>query len=502
MSQQVNISQKQAKQLLWRKGVLSWLLDKNQLALYEMFHKNPEKVQTWLLARRSGKSFTLCVLAIEYCIKNPNAVVKFVSPNKLQVERNIRPLINQILETCPEDIKPEFRVKDGIYFFPNKAELQLAGSDKGNIDSVRGGFAHIAIIDEAQDVTELKYAVNSVLIPTTLTTKGKVLISGTPPKDPDHDFLYFIELCENRKTLVKRTIYDNPRLTKEDIEEQIRAMNGAHTEDFRREFMCEILKSKTRTVIPEFDEVKEEEIVKTWEKPPHYDAYVGLDVGGRDWTVALFAYFDFKTDKLVIEDEIVYKDQNMYTPVVAKDIENMEISLWTNPITNDFIKPRKRVSDHNVVFINDIKKASNYKIIFENADKKDKPAAINFLRTLINANKIIISPRCVTLISHLKNAKWLNTSTSSEFGHCPEGSHYDAVDALLYLVRSVDFKRNPYPKDYSSPLRSGDAFYSSKPENADMNVYKKLLGMNNRKAHTVIETKDNKLTYKKLLGNK
>lgn len=481
MSQQVNLSQAQAKQLLWRKGVLSWLLDKNQQALYEMFHKSPEKVQTWLLSRRSGKSFTLCVLAIEYCIKHPNSVVKFVSPNKLQVERNIRPLINQILETCPEDLKPEFRVKDGIYFFGNKSELQLAGSEKGNIDSVRGGFAHIAIVDEAQDVSDLKYAVNSVLIPTTLTTKGKVLLSGTPPKDPDHEFLYFIELCESRGTIVKRTIYDNPRLTKEDVEEQIRAMNGAHTEDFRREFLCEILKSKDRTVIPEFDDDKIKQIVMEWKKPPFYTPYVGLDVGGRDWTVVLFAYYDFNADKLIFEDELVYKDQNMYTPTVARDIDDKEMQLWIDPITNEFIKPRKRVSDHNTIFINDIKKHSNYKIIFENADKKDKPASINFLRVLINNNKIIINPKCKTLISHLKNARWLNVSTNSEFGRCPEGSHYDAVDAALYLCRAVDFKLNPYPKHYNSPLDPANAFYTPeyKQNNSsvDINIYKKLLNV-------------------------
>lgn len=472
-----NLTPAQVKQLLWRKSNLSWMLDQNQLALYELFHNSPEKVQTWLLARRSGKSYTLCLLAIEYCIKHPGSVVKFVSPNKLQVERNIRPLINQILETCPEDLKPEFRVKDGIYFFANKSELQLAGSDKGNIDSVRGGFAHIAIVDEAQDVTDLKYAVNSVLIPTTLTTKGKVLISGTPPKDPDHDFLYFIELCESRNSIVKRTIYDNPRLTKDDINEQIRAMNGEHTEDFRREFLCEILKSKTRTVIPEFDEIKEKELVMEWKKPPFYAPYVGLDVGGRDWTVVLFAYFDFKSDKLIFEDELVYKDQNMYTPNVARDIENKERELWCEPLTQEIIKPKKRVSDHNIIFINDIKKHSNYKIIFENAEKRDKPAAINFLRVLINSGKVIIHPRCKTLISHLKNAKWLNTTTNSEFGYCPEGSHYDALDAALYLSRAVDFKHNPYPRDYNSPLDPENSFYTPnyKQNNKDINIYKKLL---------------------------
>jgi len=497
-----NISVSAAREQLWRRGALSWLLDSNQKALYDMFHNDKNKVQAWLLARRSGKTHSLCVLAIEYCLKHPKSVIKYVAPTKMQVERFIRPLITQILETCPEDIKPEYRVKDSIYFFSNGSEFQLCGAEKGNIESIRGGFAHIAIVDEAQDVSELKYAINSVLLPTTLTTRGKVLISGTPPKDPDHDFIYFIEMCENNKSLIKRTIYDNPRLSKEDIQELILAMNGETSDDFKRECLCEIIKSKDRSVIPEFDAAKEKECVKEWVRPQFFTPYVGMDVGGRDWTVVLFAYFDFKNDKLVIEDELVYKDGNMYTPTVARDIENKEAELWTNPITNEQVKPRKRVSDHEVIFINDIKKHSNYKIIFENADKRDRQPAINFLRVLINNNKIVINPKCVTLISHLKNAKWMNTRTQTDFARCPNGSHYDAVDALLYISRAVDFRLNPYPKDYNSPLRDHDAFYTESYNNTNVkneNVYKQILGLNNKKSDVVIETENNKLVYKRLL---
>lgn len=835
MSNAVKISKQQAIEQLWRRGMLVWLLDSNQKSLYDLFHNNSAKIQTWLLARRSGKTHTLCVLAIEYCLKNKGSIVKFVAPNKKQVERNIRPLMTQILESCPEDIKPEYVGKDEIYFFPNGSEIQLCGAEKGNIDSIRGGFAHIAIVDEAQDVSELKYAVNSVLLPTTLTTKGKVLLSGTPPKNPDHEFVEFIESCEEKETLIKRTVYDNPRLSASDIKEQVEAMNGENTEDFRREFLCvdentliktdngykyiknieindlvfthngrykrvlnkfennlgnrpvykvrssnnmglicteghelyistiikndleniitnwekveniqpknrnirkyfkvpidstisscdytdelayligwyiaeghnskssqstilslnykdnleeinrcskkiwgkeykiysksdgcfqailcskvakefykqfgegaknkkipeslkrsknrikkillkalwsgdgsynlerrvasfasisiklitdisdillslgiphqikkskdegksnilgrevyiqscynitisgenfdsfldnifsiksgsdykrrarcfikdgflysritkitsieynkstvydieveddhsyvgphftahncEIIKSSSNSVIPEFDDAKILEIVKEWPKPDFYHAYVSMDLGFKDWTVVLFGYYDFFNDKFVVEDEIVTHGNEMHLYKLGFDILNKEQKLWSNPITNEVIKPKKRVSDHDLIAINEIKKATNYKVLFEKAEKAQMVPGINFVRTLINSNKIIISPKCVTLIRHLKHAKW-TSSDKEKLGNGADGSHYDAVPTLSYMIRAVDFKANPYPKDFNSPLRTQDAFYIEKPNQVDnVEFYKRMYNIKRR----------------------
>ena len=100
-----------AREQLWRRGHLSFMLDANQKSLYEMFYKNPAKIQTWLLARRSGKSYTLCVLAIEHCLKYPNSVIKYVAPEKEQVERYILPIINTDIlakQGCPQDLKPRY----------------------------------------------------------------------------------------------------------------------------------------------------------------------------------------------------------------------------------------------------------------------------------------------------------------------------------------------------------------------------------------------------------
>ena len=445
---------------LWRRAQLSWLLDANQLNLYELFHKSDFKIQTWLLARRSGKSYALCVIAIEQCLRTPRSIVKFLSPSKKQVDRNIRPLMAQILETCPEELRPELKQKDDIYYFPNGSEIQMAGSEMGNIDSLRGGASHLSIIDESQDVTNLPYAINSVLLPTTSTTKGKILLAGTPPTSYDHEFLQYIEKAEIEGSLVKRDVYSNPRMDKKEIQIQAEAMGGVDSEGFRREFLCQIIKDSTMSVIPEATEEKLKEIVMEWERPVFYHPITSLDIGYRDWSFALFGYYDFRADKVIIEDEIITKGEEMYLANFGNEILKKEETLWVDPITKETIPVKKRVSDHDLITINEIKKATNFKVIFQPADKHDRMAGINFLRSLVKSNKFIIHPRCKYLIHHLKNAKWAKSRDT--FARCAEGSHYDGVPAAVYLTRGINFTANPYPADYGSQLRISDSFNYNK----------------------------------------
>lgn len=469
-----------ARDTLWRRGHLSWLLDANQKQLYDLYYNTDHRVQTWLLARRSGKSYCLCVLAIETCLKKPGAIVKFLAPTRVQVNLIIRPLMRKILESCPDEIKPEYKAKDNIFYFPNGAELQLSGTDGGSAERLRGGDSDLAIVDEAGSCTDLRYCVRDILLPTTLITKGKILLASTPPEDAEHDFVDFIEEAEARGSIVVKTIDDNPRIDQNEKIKLIEELGGANSESTLRELYCKMIKSKTNSVVPEFTEDKMMEIVSDQNTPPpFYDAYVSMDLGYKDWTVVLFAYYDFKSDKVVIQDEIVTYGTEMYLDKLGTQILAKEKELWTNPVTGELLKPRKRVSDHNLIAINEIKRASNYQIHFELANKEGKHASINNLRMMVNANKIAINPKCTTLIRHLKNAKWASTTAKDTFARCPQGSHYDAVDACAYLLKAIDYKRNPYPKNYGFNFRSEDIFnnYNQEKVIEKENVYRKLLNM-------------------------
>jgi hypothetical protein len=453
------VSKTEALQELWRRGNLIFLLDKNQKELYKLFHESGNKIQTWLLARRSGKTRTLCVLALEMCLRNPKAIVKFVSPTRLQVQTNIRPLIRDLLETCPKELRPEFKTQDFIYYFPNGAELQLAGSENKNVDKLRGGSSHIAIIDEAQDVSGLDYAIKSVLLPTTLTTGGKVLLAGTPPQNMDHDFIGYIEKATTEGVLTKKTIFDNPRMTPEQIEEVI-AQYPLREKDvgFRREFMCELIKDESIAVIPEFTDDLKKSIIKEWPRPPYFDAYVTMDLGAIDLTGLVFGYYDFRANKIIIEDELVvdFSKKDMNITKLTDLIQAKEAELWTNKLTNEVKPPYMRTSDINFIVTQEIAAKSFNKIYFQTTKKDDKEAAINNMRTLLGTGKIIIHPRCINLIRHLDNVKWASAKNKQTFGRSPDNGHYDLVDALIYMTRTVQYGKNPYPANYD--LGRGDIF--------------------------------------------
>lgn len=478
------ISSIEAKHELWRRGLLSWKLDKTQKELYELFLNSEHKIQTWLLARRSGKSYALCVFALEQCLKKPNSIVKFVSPTRLQVQTNIRPLIRQITEDCPDDLKPEFKTQDYIYYFPNGSELQLAGSESGHAEKLRGGSSHICIIDEAQSVTDLDNVIKSVLLPTTLTTGGKILLAGTPPKATDHDFAKYVESAETRGSLVRKTVYDNPRLTQDDINIILNEIPGRESsEEFRREFLCEIVKDQNISVIPEFTEQLEKEIIREWPKPPHFDTYVAMDLGAVDLTALVFGYYDFRAGKLIIEDELVadFSKSDVNIKNLTKEIIRKEESLWTNVLTNEIRKPYLRVSDINPIVLKEIGVESDYLINFVATKKDDKETAINNMRMMLASKKIIIHPRCVNLIRHLRNVKWASAKNRQTFGRSPDNGHYDFVDALIYMCRSVIYSKNPYPPGYDLNMKdvyinNKTGFYGNGQRNKPIEVYRKLFG--------------------------
>lgn len=480
------LSKREAIVELWRRANLSWKLKSNQKELYDLFYNSQHRVQTWLLSRRSGKTYSLALLAIEACIKTPNTIVKFVAPTKLQVDNILRPIMRSILEDCPEELSPDYSKKDYIYYFKNGSEIQLAGSEAGHSEKLRGSSSNISIVDEAQDVTELNYIIRSILLPTTLTTNGKIILSGTPPKDMTHDFINFIEEAESKGSLIKKTIYDNPMLSPETIEDFAMECGGKNSETFRREALCELIKETSTSVIPEFTLELEKEIVATWVKPGFFKTFEAMDLGFKDLTVVLFAYYDFKANKIIIEDEIVLKGKEIKLPELAESIKLKEEELWTNIYTNEVNRPSVRVSDINHIVTSEISRFSGGLINFMPAKKDDRQAAINNLRVLLKDKRIIIHPKCQTLIRHLRNVKWdrSRNPSSAIFARSIDDSHYDAVDTLLYLTRHIDFTKNPYPAGHGMDMKNiyvtnPDKFYSR--NNNQIEVFKKVFKVGKRK---------------------
>jgi phage terminase large subunit len=467
---QKKLTKKQAIDKLWRLGNLEWKLRGIQKEMRKAIVDNPGKRATFLVSRRSGKSFTMCAVATETCIKTPNSIVKYVCPKQKMVKTIVNPIMRVILEDCPPDLKPEYKEADKKYVFPNGSEIQFAGSDSGNIESLRGGFAQLCLLDEAGYIDDLDYGVKSVLSPTTKTVGGKIVLASTPSRSPDHEFMTkFVEPADAEGTLIKYTIYDNPMFTQEIIDETVAEYSGGINDpQFRREYLCEIEVDSETKVIPEYTSELEKDIVTQQDLPPHFDVYVSGDPAARDLTVILFGYYDYLNAQLVILDELVLGGKNTHitTQEIADGVRRKEKLLFTNKLTGEVKQPYMRVMDNNnLILLNDL--FSEHGLQFFPTAKDNKEAQVNKLRMWLKQGKVIIHPKCVNLRYHLKMARWKidrngNRKGFEHVGATSDGrlkeNHCDGVDALLYMVRNVDINKNPYPLDYFE-MKGSDIHY-------------------------------------------
>jgi len=319
---------------LWSRGLLEYKMHSVQREMYDLYKSaKPNSTSVWLLARQSGKSYALALIAIIEAIKNPKAIIKIMTDTKIHMEDVLIPIMEQIMEDCPEDLKPTYNKQRFRYTFGNGSQIQLAGSDAGNAERLRGQKSLLVIVDEAGFCTELRKIVQTILLPTTTHTGGKLILSSTPPEEPDHDFNGYVEASEIEGNLTKKTVFDNPLLNKEQIDNIVaRYPGGVNDVDFRREYMCEMLKNFSRSVFPEVDKELLAKIVKEHPKPAFYTPYVSMDIGFKDLTVVLFGYFDFRSNKLIIEDEIVKKGEQLHLENFSNEILKKEEFLWTNLI--------------------------------------------------------------------------------------------------------------------------------------------------------------------------
>lgn len=442
-----NITPAQARTMLWRQGrIVDFLLDSNQMEIYKSLKEGKGQKHTVvsLFSRQTGKSYGLLTIAVQECLTRKNINVVFIAPRLKQARKIAKTNLTEILKTCPDDVRPKYNAKEETYVFPTTGSvIELAGFNADEVESQRGPKAHLIIVDECGFMTNLKYGLKSVLYPKLNTTKGSMILCSTLPRSQGHEYFDFIKKAEYNGTLIKHNVFECPRYTKEDIDRFAEEVGGYDSVDFKREYLNIMLTDDEYAVVPEATEELMQEIVKELPKPPYYDAYIGMDIGFKDLTVALLAYYDFKRGVVVVEDEVVMKGKLVTTESLYDTITLKEQMCWGTK------KPYLRVADdNNPILLNDLATTKN--MLFQPTRKDQKEAALNNLRIMIGAKKVIINPRCKTLIFHLKNATWNNKKSSYE--RSPDNGHYDALDALIYLVRNINFNKNPYPKDFDMPM--------------------------------------------------
>ena len=434
----------EARRAIWTSGnIVDFILDVNQKEVYTQYKTSKRKRHIAVFARQMGKSFGLLTIADQECRLRPGITVCYIAPRLNQAKKIVRSTFIDLHKTCPADLKPKYMTQESAYVYPNGSRIEMSGFNAGEIEAMRGPKAHIIIVDECGFMTDLKYGLRSVLTPKLNSTKGSMLLCSTLPKSAAHEYWEFVKRAEFDGTLFKKDIYQCPRYTQEDIEGFAEEMGGFDSIDFRREFLNEMITDQDSAVFPEATEEKMLKIIGEHKRPAFYDSYESMDIGFRDYTAVLFGYYDFIKGKMIIEDEILLKGSKVTTTSLTTLVKEKEAELFGGK------KPYLRVSDNNnPIFLNELSQHP-HDLFFMPTAKDNKEAAISKVRLLIQQEKLVINPRCKNLINHLKYATW--NSKRSGFDRDLQNGHFDAADAMIYLIRNVQMNKNPYPNSYFLP---------------------------------------------------
>lgn len=418
---------------LWRRHTLRYALHDDQRSIRDMYLDADGRVFVLCCSRRWGKSRLCSALAIEKAISQPNAHIKYAAPTMKMAREIVVPHMEELLRDSPEDMAPSFSKAELSWSFPNGSRILLAGCDSGNAERLRGTSMDLGICDEAGFIDDLRYVVQSILLPQLMTTDGDIFMASTPARSPVHDFTTYCLEAEADGRYAHRTIYDAPHISAAIAEEFKRESGGEDSSDWRREYLAEVVVDEDSAVLPEFTRHLDD-IVQELEPPKYRDCYVSIDVGFHDLTAALFGYYDFEGARLVVEDERIF--QHAHSAIIAPEILDAEQKLWGGK------EPYVRVMDADAIVRADM--GREHALVCRLPKKDDKHAAVNALRMALAQGNVVVHPRCKVTIAHCKGAVWNRQRTS--FERSGSFGHFDAVDALVYLWRHVDRARNPFPR--------------------------------------------------------
>lgn len=423
----------------WLRGKLGYKLHAGQMILREKYRSAKTQLFVGECARQFGKSFEMVVEALELAFSQPKARVKYGTAFHTDLIEFIMPAFDAVLADCPQDIRPVFRVQGSKFIIPhNKSEIKLVGLDR-NPNGMRGTSIDLIILDEAGFITNLDYLYKSIIIPaTTHRPQCRIVFISTPPATPAHPFLEYVEKAEYEGSYCKLTIYDNPMVDEKTIERLKKESGGEKSTTWRREYLCEHVTDSNLAIIQEWEEAYIQEVPRDVYYP-YYHKYASMDLGVKDNTAVIFGHYNFLKASLVIEDEYIINGPELTTDILQKAIKDKETELgWTE-------KLHLRVSDNNnPLLLQDL--SYLHKLHFIPTDKGSLEEMINTLRLMVSKGQIIVHPRCKQLKGCLKYGVW--DKNRQKFAQSKVYGHFDALAALVYLVRNLNKTTNPIPSDF------------------------------------------------------
>lgn len=480
---------------LWALGDLRYLLKPCQLAMLAAIESSGRFKYIIKCARRLGKTYLLCLLAISCCLRKNGAQVRYAAPTKVALRKIIKPIMRKILKHCPTHLQPKF--VDNTYVFPNRdllarrsageeirdvydggSEIHLAGVNNGHADDLRGPATDLFIVDEAGTVDDLHYLVHDVAMPQLIDEDMQVvagrrlILAGSPPRTPAHEFTAMAAAAQAEGNYSHYDIFEGgyshdvlrmflleDGIPEDEVDRFLAGDRENVSSTIKREYLALDVIDTESALVPEWrGEFALAEIPKD-EFFPFYFKYESMDVGVRHFTVCLLGHYDFRRAALFIHDEVAMNGPQMTTKLLAEAVKAKERTVFARPLepgeklADDepvpLYKIRKRVSDKDLLLIQDLR--ADHGLPFIPTDKGELEQMINDVRIWVGSKKVFVSKNCKQLLGCLSYGVWNKKRT--DFDTSPAYGHFDALAALMYLIRNIkgDATVNPIPPDYGKP---------------------------------------------------
>lgn len=444
------------------------LLTPHQKLLYNFIFNSEERECGCYSSRKVGKTAFAILVALEFGWKNPGSIIRHVLSNQTQAAEIIEPLINSFIKkVIPSELLPEYKVSRKAFFFKNGSVIHLSGAHPDNIEKSAGPSCDLMIFDEiAIWEGDVHHALYDILYPQGTLTQMKKVFICTPPLDLNS---YYIQKIHpkllDKNTLITLTIDESPLLTAREIEQLAEQYGGRDSAEFRRQFLCQLIPSDTSRLTPEFDSISHTFSKLTappkfveygkGEIPQVYQYFICADTATNvNNTAILVGYYDHHLNKLIIEEEKIMCDVSS-TPIAG------ELLFLISQYKSFSYHP-----EHGIIVIIDAFEGehSEYSFIHniphKHALKGKVEDTISKLRSALTNDRILISKNCKRLIWELDTCVWKKSvSELKQIQTDKEGKHGDAVMALAYMLKAVNWRFRPETSGFKFKL--GDYRYEA-----------------------------------------
>ncbi len=417
---------------LWRRGHLRYKLHAKQKELYDIL-RSSEEDETVLASRRWGKSFLFATFASEEAIRNPNSKVILIAPDKAQAYEIYTPIMVALSQDAPKGfVRP---TKSESKWRVDNSELIFAGFDTV-AESLRGKGSILIIFDEAGFVNAdiYEYTTKSIIYPILQKTigkkKGRKMWVSTPAKLPDHPFNVHWEAVQKTGRLHTYTIYDNPILSQQDIQEIIDEQGGSDSIGFRREYLCQNVRDTGGLIIPKFEEHRHVlDSLKGIDVFPY--CWIAGDTGGiRDKYVFQVLGRRIQDNKIIVlaDREFPRNTDTITLGDCIKELKNLygikDFHVWVDAPSQTLI---------------DFYKLCGLTVSLP--PKQDRDSAIAALNAAFFRDEMLVSSDCVFTVGSLNNCSFNKNRT--DFLRSEKWGHADAIMTAVYGYRVAHLVTQP-----------------------------------------------------------